>query len=244
MGRDTRDGSIYGGRRGVDGGVGYVAAGRAGGVAAMPVIVLTLVAVEGKVPGADKFVVAQVDGRIVVGIIIIAPTHIFAFAEGVGVIVAVASNVGKGGVIKVDSSVDDADDDALALGGHPCRRAIPDTRCADPCRAHIRIWVAQEIALHVGDTGQGRSFQGLLAREAHGEAVEGRAVAMQNLHIASKALLHGAENLSLFSSQVVQVGQAGWGIGVQSRLSGHRGAGSRQAADLAAIARQRRVSQA
>ena len=82
----------------------------------VPIVVGGVAAVNGGIaPSADELVVAGKAG-IVGGVPGITNANVVAGAEWIGVVVAVPTDVSKGRIERVDAGVDDADDDAFALG--------------------------------------------------------------------------------------------------------------------------------
>ena len=143
-----------------------VAGGGTGSRRAMCIVIGGVAAVDGgEAPGPDQLVVTG-KGGVKAGIAWITDANVIAGAERVGMVAAIATNVGKGGVEWVDAGVDDADDDAFTLGAGQAAGidAVPDARCVNPARAVVSHQYALNVTLYRDDAGQVGDFHGFFGR--------------------------------------------------------------------------------
>ena len=196
-----------------------VAAGGAGRVAAVTVNIFWIAAHRVEAIGANELAVAEAG----VGH---APAFISAPGIGVGVGVAVAVSGGKGGMLRVDAGVNDADDHAFAAGGYAgAGGAVPDVGRADVQRANLGGQLAQGIAVNGRYPVHLSNLQRLFMADARRQTVECRRVVEHDFYRTAKSLLHSGRKLRLLLQQVLGVGQRRRRLPIQTTTTGHLRAG-------------------
>ena len=191
-----------------------VTCGGTGGVAAVAIGVLRRRAVRGtgKVPGADQLVVAELR----IDHVAITARHVVARAERIRVIVAVATDVGERGVVRVNAGVQDRNDDPFA---HRMRQVIwrsaQDVRRVDPLRTDVgqRYFVA--FTHDRFDAGHAAQCIGLCFRHFGRERVENDLVIVGNVDAAPNRFLGISQEFLLLLLQMSSVLLAGLAVRVE-----------------------------
>ncbi len=128
----------------------------------MPIRVCWIASIDGGItPGADQLVIAE-ERRVVGRVARVADADIVARAKGVGMVVAIATDVGKGGMVGVDAGVDHADDHALAKGSSHTAHARPDSVRVDPVRTRVGVKLEHFVRFDKAGVGQVAHDEGFL----------------------------------------------------------------------------------
>jgi len=165
-------------------------------------------------------------------------------AARVGVVVAVAADIGKRGVIHVNARIDDADDHALAaVAARTVRRCAPGCRRADPLRPAVGEQLAHLARLDMDDTRQRGQECSLGRRQLDREAIEDDVVNIAHLEPTPQPFFRALEQFRAPLGQEGQVGLRRRAGNIQPGRACDLDIGRRQAVDPAPVTRQRGVIQ-
>ena len=158
---------------------------------------------------ADQFVVAARVGA--------RGTDAIPLAARVAVVETVHRHVGEGRMRGVHAAVDDADDDALALGAdvRALDRAVPDRVCADPLRTRVGQQAALEVRAHGDDAVDAFHHLGLGLAQFDRETVRDEVVTVLRRQRALEAGGGGIQHQVLTFMQEIDVTTYRRGLGIE-----------------------------